>query len=370
MKEQPPLPDVGEIHRRVADAELIELVAEVGVAFHSQTDVIDRLGCAIDAVSLRADDVDERMAVGIEPVTGNALDGERSLAFLEIEDLQEEAPCRLQVPGSNGDVIEFHVTLLSQSKLEHSHSPDNRLNYEYTFRTFRMMILDNLALFLRIVEKGGLAAAGRELGLSAASVSERLVALEKYYGAALLHRTTRAINLTDEGRLLVQGARRLLAEADELESLIRLGVEKISGPIRLSAPIDLGRSYVVPTLDAFLAEHPEVTIDLNLTDGYVDLVSQGQDFAIRYGELADSTLRVKRLAENRRIVCAYPAYLETRGTPPHPDHLVHHKCLVMRYGLTTDRDWPFLIDGKERRGVVEGHRITKDGEFVRVLCLC
>jgi len=223
-----------------------------------------------------------------------------------------------------------------------------------------MMILDNLVLFLRIVEKGGLAAAGRELGLSAASVSERLVALEKYYGAALLHRTTRAINLTDEGRLLVQGARRLLAEADELESLIRLGVEKISGPIRLSAPIDLGRSYVVPTLDAFLAEHPEVTIDLNLTDGYVDLVGQGQDFAIRYGELADSTLRVKRLAENRRIVCASPAYLETRGTPQHPDDLVHHECL--------DRDWPFLIDGKERRVVVQGHRIANDGELVRVWC--
>jgi len=231
-----------------------------------------------------------------------------------------------------------------------------------------MMILDNLALFLRIVEKGGLAAAGRELGLSAASVSERLVALEKYYGAALLHRTTRAISLTDEGRLLVQGARRLLAEADELEAQIRLGVERISGPIRLSAPIDLGRCYVIPILDAFLAEHPEVAIDLNLTDGYVDLVGQGQDFAIRYGELADSTLRVKRLAENRRIVCASPAYLDTRGTPQHPDGLIHHECLVMRYGLTTDRDWPFLIDGKERRVVVQGHRIANDGELVRVWC--
>jgi DNA-binding transcriptional LysR family regulator len=218
------------------------------------------------------------------------------------------------------------------------------------------------------VEKGGLAAAGRELGLSAASVSERLVALEKYYGAALLHRTTRAISLTDEGRLLVQGARRLLAEADELEALIRLGVERISGPIRLSAPIDLGRCYIIPILDAFPAEHPEVAIDLNLTDGYVDLVGQGQDFAIRYGELADSTLRVKRLAENRRIVCASPAYLETRGTPQHPDDLIHHECLVMRYGLTTDRDWPFLIDGKERRVVVQGHRIANDGELVRVWC--
>jgi DNA-binding transcriptional LysR family regulator len=231
-----------------------------------------------------------------------------------------------------------------------------------------MMILDNLALFLRIVEKGGLAAAGRELGLSAASVSERLVALEKYYGAALLHRTTRSISLTDEGRLLVEGARRLLAEADELESLIRLGVEKISGPIRLSAPIDLGRSYLVPILDAFLAKHPEVAIDLNLTDGYVDLVGQGQDFAIRYGELADSTLRVKRLVANRRIVCASPAYLETRGVPQHPDDLVHHECLVIRYGMTTDREWPFLIDGKERRVVVQGHRIANDGELVRIWC--
>jgi hypothetical protein len=132
-----------------------------------------------------------------------------------------------------------------------------------------------IRVFLRIVEKPSLAAAGRELGLSAASVSERLVALEKYYGAALLNRTTRAISLTDEGRLLVQGGIRLLAEADELEALIRLGMEKISGPIRLSAPIDLGRSTLVPILDAFLVEHPEVTIDLNLTDGYVDFGRPG-----------------------------------------------------------------------------------------------
>jgi DNA-binding transcriptional LysR family regulator len=231
-----------------------------------------------------------------------------------------------------------------------------------------MMTLDNLTLFLRIVEKGGLAAAGRELGLSAASVSERLVALEKYYGAALLHRTTRAISLTDEGRLLVQGARRLLAEADELEALIRLGVEKISGPIRLSAPIDLGRSYLVPILDAFLAEHPEVTIDLNLTDGYVDLVGQGQDLAIRYGELADSTLRVKRLGNNRRVVCASPAYLSRKGLPQHPDGLADHECILMRFGLTIDREWPFLIDGEARRVVVRGQRIANDGGLVRDWC--
>ena len=230
------------------------------------------------------------------------------------------------------------------------------------------MILDNLTLFLRIVEKGGLAAAGRELGLSAASVSERLVALEKYYGAALLRRTTRAISLTDEGRLLVQRARRLLAEADELEALIRLGVKKISGPIRLSAPIDLGRSYLVPILDAFLAEHPEVTIDLNLTDGYVDLVGQGQDLAIRYGELADSTLRVKRLGNNSRVVCASPAYLSSKGLPQHPDDLADHECILMRFGLTIDREWPFLIDGEARRVAVRGQRTANDGGLVRDWC--
>jgi DNA-binding transcriptional LysR family regulator len=231
-----------------------------------------------------------------------------------------------------------------------------------------MIVLDNLALFLRIVEKGGLAPAGRELGLSPASVSERLAALERYFGAALLVRTTRAISLTDEGRLLVEGARRLLAEADELEALIRFGVDRISGPIRISAPIDLGRSAVVPILDAFLAEHPEVTIDLNLTDGFVDLVGQGQDLAVRYGELADSTLRVRRLGKNRRVICASPAYLRSRGSPQHPDDLTQHECILMRFGPTIDREWPFLIDGEERRIAVAGHRLANDGGLVRDWC--
>ncbi|OKP66487.1 LysR family transcriptional regulator, partial [Ensifer adhaerens] len=175
------------------------------------------------------------------------------------------------------------------------------------------MLLDNLALFLLIVEKGGLSAAGREIGLSPASVSERLAALEAHYGAALLKRTTRAISLTEEGRLLVDGARRLLAEADELESGIRSGTRTISGPIRLSAPEDMGRRYIVPILDRFLAEHADVTVDLNLTDGYLDLVGQGMDFAIRHGVLADSTLRSRSLGENRRVVCAAPSYIEAMG---------------------------------------------------------
>lgn len=230
------------------------------------------------------------------------------------------------------------------------------------------MLLENLSLFLRIVEKGGLAVAGREVGLSPATVSERLAALEAYYGATLLTRTTRAISLTEEGRALVEGARRLLAEAEELESRVRRGADVISGPIRLSAPEDLGRRLLVPVIDAFLTDHPAVTIDLNLTDGYVDLVGQGMDFAIRHGVLADSSLRAKPLGDNRRIVCASPAYLERHGAPQHPDELENHECIVMRFGQNIDREWSFVIDGVVRKVTVHGRRVVNDGGLVRQWC--
>lgn len=226
-------------------------------------------------------------------------------------------------------------------------------------------MLNNLTLFLMIIEKGGLSAAGRELGLSPASVSERLSMLEAYYGVTLLTRTTRSISLTDEGRTLAEGARRLLAEADELESRIRLGAQKISGPVRLSAPVDLGQTRIVPILDRFLDSHPDVTIDLNLTDSFVDLVSQGIDFAVRYGTLADSTLKAKPIGENRRVVCASPGYLERNGTPTHPIDLLRHDCIVMRFGINSDRVWSFRVDGEPYPVTVRGRRIANNGELVR-----
>lgn len=213
-----------------------------------------------------------------------------------------------------------------------------------------------------------MAAAGRELGLSPATVSERLAALEGHYGTALLTRTTRALNLTDEGRVLVEGARRLLAEADELESRIRHGTDALTGPIRCSAPEDLGRRTIVPLIDSFLDAHLSVSVDLHLADGYVDLVGQGFDFAVRHGVLADSSLRAKSLGDNRRIVCASPGYLATHGTPAHPDDLAHHECIVMRFGQNLDREWTFLVDGKPHRVSVRGRRIANDGGLVRLWC--
>lgn len=231
------------------------------------------------------------------------------------------------------------------------------------------MLLENLTLFLRIVEKGGMAAAGRELGLSPASVSERVAGLESYYGARLLTRTTRSISLTDEGRDLVTGARRILAEAQDVEARIKVGVEKISGFIHLSAPVDLGRNRIAAILDGFVDDHPEISIDFTLSDGYLDLVRQGVDLALRYGDLADSTLRSRKLASNRRIVCASPDYLRLHGTPHHPKDLHRHNCMLMRFGDQIDSEWRFMVDGKVKACAVKGNRISNDGNLVREWCL-
>jgi DNA-binding transcriptional LysR family regulator len=231
------------------------------------------------------------------------------------------------------------------------------------------MLLPNLALLVRIVEKNGLAVAGRDLGLSPATVSERLAALEAHYGAKLLNRTTRSISLTDEGQLLVDGARRLLADADDLEARIRHGVEKLSGVIRVSAPLDLGRKRIAPLLDAFMAEHPEIKLDLRLADGYMDLVGLGIDIAIRFGNLKDSSLHARKLGNNRRVVCASPEYLRQNGTPQTPDDLTHHNCILMRFGETIDHEWSFVVGGKSTVQMVRGNRIANDGALVRQWCL-
>ena len=230
------------------------------------------------------------------------------------------------------------------------------------------MLLENMDLFLRIVEKGTMAAAARDLGISPARVSERLVALEAHYGARLLTRTTRSISLTEEGRSLVEGARRILSEAGELESRIRLGSEQISGNIHICAPVDLGRNRIAPLLDSFISRHPDIKLELSLSDAWVDLVAQGADLAIRFGDLSDSTLRTRGLGKHQRMVLASPQYLKKYGTPQHPDDLEMHNCILMRFGNKVDRDWKFRVAGKLKTWRVSGNRIVDDSELARTWC--
>ncbi|MEP3046540.1 MAG: LysR family transcriptional regulator [Roseibium sp.] len=231
------------------------------------------------------------------------------------------------------------------------------------------MLIDNISLFLKIVEKGSMAAAGREAGLSPTTVSERLAALEAHYGVVLLNRTTRALSLTEEGRTLVEGAKLVLGEVEDLETRIKFGAETLSGPIRISAPSDIGRTVVSDVIAEFTAEHPAINVELHLSDGYVDLVGQGFDLAIRFGNILDSTLRIRTLLQVRRIVCATPDYLEKHGTPKTPVDLKTHNCLLMRFGQTLDNIWKFGPDAMKQIVTVSGNRISNDGAIVRQWCM-
>lgn len=231
------------------------------------------------------------------------------------------------------------------------------------------MLLNNIALFLQIVEKHGLAAAGREAGLSPTTVSERLAALEAHFGVVLLNRTTRAISLTEEGRTLVDGAKLVLGEVDALETRIRRGAESLSGPIRISAPNDIGRTLVSEAIGIFLSEHPAISVELVLSDGYVDVVGQGFDIALRFGSVTDSSLRVRSLGLKRRVVCASPSYLAKYTAPIQPADLKSHNCLVMRFGESQDNLWRFGAGTAHQIVTVHGNRVANDGALVRQWCL-
>ncbi|UWQ52278.1 LysR family transcriptional regulator (plasmid) [Leisingera caerulea] len=227
------------------------------------------------------------------------------------------------------------------------------------------MLIDNIRLFLMIAEKGSLVAAGRELGLSATTVSERLAALEAHYGVVLFNRTTRSISLTEAGRTLVEGARLVLGEVDDLDARIRHGAQTLSGPVRVSAPVDLGRSILSDVVADFAAEHPAISVELSLSDGYVDIVGEGFDIALRFGAVTDSTLRIRSLGEFQRIVCAAPSYIAAHGAPQEPGDLAQHNCLVMRFGRTLDNVWRFGSGKAQQAVTVRGNKTVNDGWLVR-----
>ena len=229
--------------------------------------------------------------------------------------------------------------------------------------------LEALKFFIRLVEKKGIASAGRDFGLSPATASNRLSELESYYEAKLVNRTTRSISLTDEGRLLFEKARGLIDDSDNLKNQIRNGALQISGPIKIGAPQDLGQHILAPILDNFLKLHPELHIELQLEDNALDLIGQGIDIAIRLGRFRDSSLRGRKLSSNRRVVCASPKYLDTYGTPKHPNDLEDHNCLIMHWGRFIDHEWTFEINGRKKPVMVSGNRSSNNGHQVKNWCL-
>jgi DNA-binding transcriptional LysR family regulator len=200
--------------------------------------------------------------------------------------------------------------------------------------------LEGLAVFAKVAETRSFARAAAELSLSRATVSKAIGRLEARLGGRLLHRSSRRLALTDLGRRLAERALALLAEAEALEQDAQAQSSAPRGVVRLAAPMSFGLVEVAPLLPDFLAQFPEVSIDLHLSDARVDLIGEGFDMALRIGLLPDSALRARQLCPVRRLVVGAPAYFARRGRPTHPANLADHACFGYAY-LATPDVWRF-----------------------------
>lgn len=197
-----------------------------------------------------------------------------------------------------------------------------------------------IAGFVRIVDKGSLTAAAADLGVSLPSMVRTLAALERELGATLLNRTTRRINLTDDGRQYLEHCRAVLAQVQEAEATLHSRRSAPRGKLTVTASALFGRNYIGPLMSEFVQRHPEVTAELLFVDRVVNLVEEGVDAAVRIGRLADSSLTAIPLGAVRRVVCASPAYLRAHGTPRRPEDLRGHRC-VRFTGLAPHGEWVF-----------------------------
>lgn len=225
--------------------------------------------------------------------------------------------------------------------------------------------LEDMALLVAVAEAGGLSAAGRRLSLSPATMTARLKAMEERYQTRLFHRSTRAITLTRAGEDFYHAARRVLEEARHAESLLTQKEGVLSGNIRLSAPSDFGRQYLSPAIVDFSRRHPEVMFSVFLGERVEDLVANRLDMSIRVGNLPDSSLAIRHIRPNHRVLVASEAYLATHGTPASLDELHHHRCLALeRHGVVMN-EWRFEEAGKERVVRVTPAMVCDDGALLR-----
>lgn len=217
----------------------------------------------------------------------------------------------------------------------------------------RLPDLEALGIFARVVELRSFSAAAADLKLSKATVSKAISRLETRLGARLFNRTSRRLALTETGGQLAERAQRLLAEAEAAEDEILAHAGQPRGLVRLASPMSFGLIELAPVLPEFLAQHPEVSIDLHMSDDKIDLVGMGFDLALRIADLPDSSLVARRIRPVERMVVASPAYLERHGRPTHPSHLAEHPCLGYAY-LPTPETWRFTGPHGEQVSVRPG----------------
>jgi DNA-binding transcriptional LysR family regulator len=217
-----------------------------------------------------------------------------------------------------------------------------------------------ISTFVDVAAKGSLSAAARAEGIAPAMIGRRLDALEERLGVKLLQRTTRKIALTNEGIAFLEDCQKILVDLENAESAVSERSARASGHLLISAPAGFGRQHVAPLIPSFLAQHRDVSVTLNLNDRVVDLIGEGIDVAIRIAALSDSSLIGVKLADNKRIVVASPAYLKRHGMPASLDDLARHNCLAISSD-GSQRGWTFRQNGKNVTLKVTGNMVCNDG---------
>ena len=228
--------------------------------------------------------------------------------------------------------------------------------------------LEDMQIFIRVVEAGGISAAAEQLNIAKSAVSRRLADLEFRLGVTLINRTTRTSNLTEAGNLYYTRSLKVIDDVAELNSMAANPQTSLQGTLRLAAPLSFGLSHLAPALDAFAKEHSGLTLDIDFSDQQVDLIEGGYDLAFRIGDLRDSSLKARRLSSIKFSLCASPDYLEQWAIPEKPEDLKKHKLL--RYSLVDSRTWK-LVDqqGAEIVIPVEAKVLANNGEFLSKMAI-
>lgn len=235
--------------------------------------------------------------------------------------------------------------------------------------------MDNAAgemeVFVQAARLQSFSAAGRRLKLSPSAVSKLVTRLERRLGTRLVVRTTRALQLTEEGQLYLERAQRILEDIRDAEHAVATGAAALPhGKLRINASVAFGVQFIVPLTADFLALYPDVQIDLSLTDDVIDIVGERTDIAIRSGSLRDTSLKARKLMDSRRILVAAPAYLARCGVPRSPSDLDGHNCMTFNF-RNTPEEWPFRdpLSGKIFTKAVRGNAQVNNGPTMRTLCI-
>lgn len=229
-----------------------------------------------------------------------------------------------------------------------------------------MSYVNTIRMFVRVYELGSMSAAARDQRTSPAVASARILELEKHLGVRLFSRTTRSLHPTENGRIFLEGARKILDAIDEAEAAVMDVTQNPRGTIFVSAPLGVGRRLIAPVVPAFKDLYPQIDVRLRLSDRVIDVTGEGIDVAFHLGLLDDSTLKIRLIADCPRLLCAAPAYIARRGMPADGEALVadRHDCLNLRFPGAKEFQWTLQTDDGPRRYEIAGPFETDDGDVL------